>query len=866
MLYSIYIKQEVLRMLEVNLEVKDNSQAVIKAKATKKAKKPLKTMKEAWTTIMQSASVRNSAKDKARMIKLYELMKDGTCVREADKMNKNFTFAEAKRIITAHEERERLEYLESLKHLQEDYYVMVTDPADIPELMESIRNRKRVYMGVDTETTGTDPYTDKIVGYSFTWAVKDYTSALAPDDCLRNIYVPIAHENAVNMPYNEAMALYKWVVEEECMETVWYNFPFDYHIGNTNAGIKVKGMPVDCFPLMRMLNENMPEERRPDGTKWSFKLKDVVTRYLKIPSQTYGALFGKAPFSEVDVDIARWYASKDTHVTYLLKEWQYAMLEKPQFAGIKKHWLEVELPVTRIFVEMESQGFNLVESAQKEQAEKAIRILGELEGKLKEVFGEINFGSPAQLKQAFIEQGYSKYLDKGANMVTDKAMLGKLAKVEPIVAVLQDYRKLAKQYSGFIDSLPKHVKPDGKIHGTFNQIGTKTLRVSAEKPNLQQQSNGFEVQDEFFSSRDMLSVGEGSLILSADFGRQEITWQAEYSRDETLVNLLNGTQDIYGFIASKVWNQPYEACIDSVVDGHLVKSPYRKKAKVLVLAISYEMSDMGLAPMLGLVDGNVPRWIALDKTGKHAFTSESEETVKTWIEQGKELEPDVNYELVQKDIFLTGEAQAQEIIDYLDVLFPKLRKWKNGVKKVAHEQFYVDARFGARRRFTVPTEGKYGEKGYIKGDYYTNWQGKKTLKAGCERQAINFHIQYSASVQTKCAMIALQNFFETIRTPERWFALLAPVHDELLMIVPTDVTTSELEMVQHLMINSAPIIACGRTDLALGKCWGDMDEIEKTHPDFLKRDGIIVSDPAKAKWVDVYEGLKQDIAKFKNNA
>lgn len=852
-------------MVEIKLDLKDNSASVKKAKEAKKAskaKKPLKTMKEAWTDIMKSATVSKSAKQKARMKKLYNLMEYGEVVREPEKLNKNFTYAEANRIMTAYEDKIKAEYLESLKTLDEDYYVMVTDPADLVEIKQSIKARKRNYVAVDTETTGTDPYTDKIVGFSVTWAIKDYDTPLAPDDCLRNFYIPIAHENATNMDFDKAMEFIKWLVEVECMETVWFNYPFDYHILESNAGIKVQGSPIDGLPLMRLLNENVGEERREDGTRWSYKLKDLVTRYLKIPSETYGNLFGKKSFATVDVDIARWYASKDTHVTYLLVEWQYAMLNKPNFAGIKKYWEEVERPATQTFMEMESEGFELVEASQVSQSSKARKLIKEMEAELKNYFGDINFGSPAQLVKAFKENGFDKHLGKGAKLSSDKHTLATLAKHEPIIKVLQDHRKLTKQLTSFIDRLPKDVKYDGKIHGTFNQVGTKTIRASAENPNLQQQSNGFEIGDDLFSSRDMLSVPKGSLILSADFGRQEMTWQAEYSRDKTLIDLLNGTKDLYGYIASEVWGQPYEDCIDKTVDGVFTKSKWRKMAKILVLAISYEMSDMGLAPMLGLKDGNVVRWIAIDSKGKNAFTSERKEVVETWVEQGKLINVGEEFKVVEKSLYLTAEQQAMEIIDYLDVLFPDLRKWKNGVKEVAHKQFYVDSRFGARRRFTIPTEGKYGEAGYVKGDYYYDWRNKKVLKAGAERQAINFHIQNSAAYQTKCAQLAISHFFKSIETPERHFSLLAPVHDELLMTVPEDVTTYELEMVQHLMVNSARIIACGRTDLAIGKTWGDMDDVEELYPDYVKFDGKVTSDPNDNEWTRVFEELKQDIDEF----
>ncbi|MGX7836063.1 hypothetical protein ACWKSR_13005, partial [Campylobacter fetus subsp. venerealis] len=72
-----------------------------------------------------------------------------------------------------------------------------------------------------------------------------------------------------------------------------------------------------------ILNEN---ERVTGG---SYRLKDLVTKYLGIPSQTYDELFGKAGFHEVaDLRVALAYAAKDGDVTLKLRNFQREHLRK----------------------------------------------------------------------------------------------------------------------------------------------------------------------------------------------------------------------------------------------------------------------------------------------------------------------------------------------------------------------------------------------------------------------------------------------------------------------------------------------------------------------------------------------------------
>ena len=55
-----------------------------------------------------------------------------------------------------------------------------------------------------------------------------------------------------------------------------------------------------------------------------------------------------------------------------------------------------------------------------------------------------------------------------------------------IVAKILDYREYAKLKSTYVEALPQQINPKtGRVHSSFNQVGTVTGRIASQNPNLQ---------------------------------------------------------------------------------------------------------------------------------------------------------------------------------------------------------------------------------------------------------------------------------------------------------------------------------------------------------------------------------------------
>ena len=116
-----------------------------------------------------------------------------------------------------------------------------------------------------------------------------------------------------------------------------------------------------------------------------------------------------------------------------------------------------------------------------------------------------------------------------------------------------EYRQLAKLNSTYLDSLPHLVDAEGRVHTTFNQVGTATGRLSSTNPNLQnipiRTALGREIRAAFIAA-------PGNLLMSADYSQIELRLMAHFSQDPLLLNAYRTGQDIHTLTASEVFGVP----------------------------------------------------------------------------------------------------------------------------------------------------------------------------------------------------------------------------------------------------------------------------------------------------------------------
>ena len=201
-----------------------------------------------------------------------------------------------------------------------------------------------------------------------------------------------------------------------------------------------------------------------------------------------------------------------------------------------------------------------------------------------------NINSPKQLGDVlFNKMELPKPLKYGKGKVISTAqdILEELAEHNVVPRLVLEYRQLAKLKSNYVDSLPLLADSDGRVHTTFNQVGTATGRLSSTNPNLQnipiKTELGREIRAAFIAS-------PGHLLLSADYSQIELRLMAHFSQDPLLVNAYKTDQDIHTLTASEVFGVPPEA----------IDKETRNRAKAVNFGIVYGISPFGLAANLNI--------------------------------------------------------------------------------------------------------------------------------------------------------------------------------------------------------------------------------------------------------------------------
>ena len=520
------------------------------------------TYDEAFSRILNSKNIGKS--DYERIKKVKSALETGVITREKKPIEsgRKLSKAEVLRLYKLIEAKEQENILIKMKEDMPSNYICVNSQEKLEAMLTDLA--KNSHLTIDVETTGTDVWSDNIVGYVM--------SSIESDT---HYYIPTRHEtDEFQLDHELVRDSLKPLFENKNISKSGHNIGFDIQM-LYNDGINVRGQLFDTQEAMKLLNEN--EE--------SFALKTLASKYLNMPSKTYGQLFGKKGFHEVsDLAIATAYAAKDGDITYKLKEFQEKHLKK-SFPEIYKYFMTVEMPLIYVICDMERTGMVIDTDRAKEYGEEINQEMDRLQKSIEDVLGEINLNSPKQLKESLEEHTKRKLEDTNANKT-----LKPLAKDFPVVKSILRYKELAKLYGTYVETLPTAVKEStGKLMPQYNQNGAKTGRFSS--------SGGVNLQNQSDESRQLFVAPKGKVLVGADFKAQEIRCVAYLSQEPVLVNAFIDGVDPYANMASRFYNKPYEEVYKNA-DGSDTKE--RKEMKVVWLATLYGMSIYSLADMLGV--------------------------------------------------------------------------------------------------------------------------------------------------------------------------------------------------------------------------------------------------------------------------
>ena len=709
-----------------------------------------------------------------------------------------------------------------------DNYEIITTKERLDEYLSNKLTLKdgelNFEIAIDTETTGLDPITDKIVGLCL----------YRPH--MKAVYVPINHTSYITNERLENQLTEKEVAEsikvitEPNWKIIMFNAKFDIRVIRNQLDIYLNCY-WDCFLAARLMNEN-EEENGLKALHQKYVLNDAEDEF------NFESMFKGLRADTVPISTFYLYAAHDAIITYELYEFQKRYMyyepyctsdDRNGMNGVSWVFFNIEMPCVNVCADMEDVGVSLDTEYAKQLSIKYTERLDSVVARFYEELNEysdkiekfrrtaknssqlddpINIASSTQIAILLYDIIGVQSVDKKSPRGTGVDILQKIDL--PICKTILEHRELSKLLGTYIDKLPTVLNPkDHKIHCNFKQYGADTGRMSSSDPNLQNiPSHNKEI-------RKMFVASPGYVLMSSDYSQQEPKCLAALCKmqgDSQMYDTFMQGKDLYSEIASKAFNVPYEDCLEFNPDGTTNKEgkERRTQAKSILLGVLYGRGTASIAEQLGC-------------------STEKAQSIKNSVFRGfpaiKKFEEDsldMAYELgyvttvcgrkrrlpaLQLDEFefkwADGKAHSTDVLDFDSTLTEEVPRERQDyyLRKLSR------CRFNEKRRIF--------EEANQEGIWIVDNGGKI---ADATRQCVNARIQGSAADLTKLAMIELNNNKEL---KELGFRLLIPVHDEVIAECPEENVKQVKELLVKTMSHAAEEILRMpiKCDVDITKAW-----------------------------------------------
>jgi DNA polymerase-1 len=265
--------------------------------------------------------------------------------------------------------------------------------------------------------------------------------------------------------------------------------------------------------------------------------------------------------------------------------------ELKDFPKIKSLEKDIEWPLIPVLAKMEWIGIELDVDYLKKFSDEINDLISDYE---QQIYGhadqEFNISSPSQLSDVlFNKLGLpTTGIKKGKSGYSTAAReLDKLRPSHPIIDLITQYREVAKLKNTYVDTLPKLVDQNSRLHTTFNLTVAQTGRLSSADPNLQnipiRTDLGKRIRTAFVAAK-------GKKLISVDYSQFELRLAAVLADDKELIDMFNRGADIHSATAAQVYEREQED----------VTKQMRRAAKVINFGILYGMSPHGLQAATGM--------------------------------------------------------------------------------------------------------------------------------------------------------------------------------------------------------------------------------------------------------------------------
>jgi DNA polymerase-1 len=617
---------------------------------------------------------------------------------------------------------------------------------------------KQRIVACDTETTGFDFTTKKIIGLSFSWSAE------------HSYYVPIRHvTDEKQLDIVNIIDDLKTFFGDPNISTTWHNYKFDGHFLLTE-GIQMQGIVYDTLLMAALVDENGSHKLKDlaktvvhkDASKWEHLLDDYRGRFARdckkakddrLPTKKADVHYGYIP-----IDMMVPYAASDTHYGYMV--WKNLWPQITSSKDLTKLYI-VETNLMKCLLDIEHEGVFIDKPYMEELGPELEKKYMVLDREIKEVLGDINTNSTKQMVEAFQSIGIklTKMSKSGKNFSLDASVMEDLSKKYDICEKILKYRSLVKKKNTFVDSIIDKADSENRLHCNYNQM-VRTGRIASSQPNLMNiDGKDTLIRSSFIPPKAVRCVGrlgkgecgyfgkhiiipnrcpdcggevinEDEFILAyIDYSQMEVRFTGILSEDQILIDIYTKTfEDNHTRTLCEVFDYDY-ATVSAILANK--EDPDFKEIKNL----------RGIAKMINflVIYGGTAKTLA--------------ERIST---------PARSYS--------TKECQV-----FMDSYFEKysgVRRW------IANEKMYIRKHFKGQNVF-----GRWRRFPELEDLVRRNSRRERWKIERIERQWVNTLVQGGCADLFKIAMTRVYNFLKERETKTK---IIMPIHDEIAFYLHRD--------------------------------------------------------------------------------
>jgi DNA polymerase-1 len=629
-------------------------------------------------------------------------------------------------------------------------YLVTKQDISLPDItlttvQESLEYLNKLeWIGLDTETSGFDPYTTKL-----------YTLQLGDNDVQYVI-------DLTTIDINE----YKELLETKGL--IGHNLKFDlrflYHyrviptkVYDTFLGEKTSRLGIESHRcslaacVLRHCGIILSKEERLNITG---RLTEGFVKYSAYDVKYLHELKDKQEFLQL---------ADGTSVSIDLDNKFVLVLAYIEYSGMKldvEQWTAKINKVQAIADEAEAQ---LNQFILDNKMEKFIDSQLDLFSSSTKV--NVNWNSPSQVVEFFQALGVNtKVVEKGKTKDTIEANhLVKYSSKYPIIETYLKFKGAQKDIGTYGQNWIDQINPvSGRIHTQFKQL-MNTGRLSSGGKSGDVKNFNFQNIPSDQETRACFVASEGNTLVGCDYTGQEQIVLVNKCLDKNLLEFYDkDLGDMHSFVASKMYNELDGMDLNDIKKKHKDK---RQSAKVAGFAINYGGSGIGIADQLGL---SVEQGNKIYEAYFFAFPG-----LKAYFDEAKKFGVENGYVLISP---ITGK---KSYVDYYD----EFTKLKNEMDRDFWDKYKKI------KNSNTPTATSMKDK-----------VSKFFRKRGdIERMSLNYSIQGESAEITKLAGVYFWQRYLVKNNLLFKVKIVNAIHDEYLVETPEEISRETAQALQKCM-------------------------------------------------------------------